>query len=242
MATITAAPPITRSRGIAKYFAWSIDHKIIGVQYMVTSFLFFLVGGLLAELTRTELISPEASLVTTGGQYNSLFSIHGTVMVFLFVIPMLAGFGNYVVPLMIGAKDMAFPWLNAFAFWLIPPAGLLLLSGWLLGGQAQAGWTSYFPLSGPQYSPFDGQTLWAICLHLLGLSSILGAINFIVTIRNMRAPGMGWFNMPLFVWAILATAIIVLIATPFLSDGLTLMLLDRLAVAGFFATATGGDP
>ena len=242
MATSIAAPAAKRSSGISKYFAWSIDHKVIGIQYIVTAFTFFLIGGVLAELIRIELLTPEASLMANGGAYNSLFSIHGTIMVFLFVIPVLAGFGNYVVPLMIGAKDMAFPWLNAFAFWLIPPAGILLLAGWLVGGQAQAGWTSYFPLSGPVYSPFDGQTLWAICLHLLGLSSILGAINFIVTIRNMRAPGMGWFNMPLFVWAILATAIIALIATPFLSGGLTLMLLDRLAGTGFFATATGGDP
>ncbi|MEP7289803.1 MAG: cytochrome c oxidase subunit I [Chloroflexota bacterium] len=242
MATSIAAPAAKRTSGIAKYFAWSIDHKIIGVQYMVTAFTFFLIGGILAELIRIELISPEASLMPNGAAYNSLFTIHATVMIFLFVIPMLAGFGNYVLPLMIGAKDMAFPWLNAFAFWLIPPAGLLLLSGWLVGGQAQAGWTSYFPLAGPQYSAFDGQTLWAISLHMLGLSSILGAINFIVTIRNMRAPGMGWFGMPLFVWGILATSIIILLATPFLSGGLTLMLLDRLAGTGFFNPATGGDP
>src|SRR5260370_1605449 len=141
-------------------------------------------------------------------------------MMFLSVIPMLRGFGNSFVPLMMGAKGMAFPWLNAFAFGLIPPACILLLAGWLVGGQAQAGWTSYFPLSGPQYSPFDGQTLWAICLHLLGLSSILGAINFIVTIRNMRAPGMGWWNMPSFAWAMLATSLLVVLATPFLSGGL----------------------
>src|SRR5579859_6699524 len=236
------APAIRRSPGIAKYFAWSIDHKIIGVQYMVTAFCFFLVGGVLAELMRTDLLAPNATVLANGGLYNSLFSVHGTVMVFLFVIPMMAGFANYLVPLMIGAKDMAFPWLNAFAFWLIPPAGILLLSGWLLGGQTQAGWTSYFPLSGPTYSPFDGQTLWAISLHMLGLSSILGGINFIVTIRNMRAPGMGWFNMPLFCWAVLATAIITVLATPILSGALTLMLLDRLAGTGFFNPATGGDP
>ncbi|HLY29324.1 MAG TPA: cytochrome c oxidase subunit I [Aggregatilineales bacterium] len=243
MATSIAAPVAQeRTGGIAKYFAWSIDHKVIGVQYMVTSFAFFLVGGLLAELIRTQLASPDAAFLQSGGAYNSLFSIHGTVMIFLFVIPMLAGFGNYLVPLMIGAKDMAFPWLNAFAFWLIPPAGLLLLSGWLVGGQAQAGWTSYFPLSGPKFSPFDGQTLWAISLHMLGLSSILGSINFIVTIKNMRAPGMGWFDMPLFCWAILATSLIALLATPFLSGALTLMLLDRLAGTGFFNIATGGSP
>jgi cytochrome c oxidase subunit I len=244
MATSVAAPAAkSRLNGITKYLTWSIDHKIIGVQYMVTSFIFFLVGGLLAELIRVELLSPQPSMLAAdaGGTYNSLFTIHATVMIFFFVIPMLAGFGNYVLPLMIGAKDMAFPWLNAFAFWLLPPAGLLLLSGWLVGGQAQAGWTSYFPLSSIQYSPFDGQTLWAIALHMAGLSSILGAINFIVTIRNMRPAGMGYWNMPLFVWAMLATSILVVLATPFLAGGLTLMLLDRLAGTGFFNPATGGD-
>jgi cytochrome c oxidase subunit 1 len=242
MATSVAAPAAKRTRGISRYFVWSIDHKVIGVQYMATSFFFFLIGGILAELIRIELLTPEASLMANGGAYNSLFTIHATVMIFLFVIPFGAGLGNYLVPLMIGAKDMAFPWLNAFAFWLIPPAGILLLSGWVLGGQAQAGWTSYFPLSSTQFSPFDGQTLWAISLHMLGLSSILGAINFIVTIRNMRAPGMGWWQMPLFCWATLATSVTIVLATPFLAGGLTLMLLDRLAGTGFFAPATGGDP
>ncbi|MCC7447642.1 MAG: cytochrome c oxidase subunit I [Anaerolineae bacterium] len=242
MATSVAAPAKRRPAGISKYLAWSIDHKVIGIQYIVTAFTFFIVGGFLAELIRTELLTPEASLATNGGAYNSLFTIHATVMIFLFVIPIFAGFGNYLVPLMLGAKDMAFPWLNAFAFWLIPPAGVLLLAGWLVGGQAQAGWTSYFPLSGPVYSPFDGQTLWAISIYLLGWSSILGAINFIVTIRNMRPPGMGWWQMPLFVWSILATSIIIVLATPFLAGGLTLMLLDRVANTGFFTVATGGDP
>ncbi len=241
MATTTAAAPAAkRATGIAKYLAWSIDHKVIGIQYMVTSFLFFLIGGSLAWLIRIELLTPEASLMANGNAYNTLFTMHGTIMIFFFVIPMMAGFGNYLVPLMLGAKDMAFPWLNAFAFWLIIPAGMLMLGGWLVG-PAYAGWTSYFPLSGPKFSPLDGQTLWAISLHLLGASSILGAINFIVTIRNMRPPGMGWWQMPLFVWAMLATSIIIVFATPFLAGGLTLMLLDRLAGTGFFNPAVGGD-
>jgi cytochrome c oxidase subunit 1 len=139
---------------------------------------------------------------------------------------------------MLGAKDMAFPWLNAFAFWLIPPAGMLLILGWFVG-PAEAGWTSYPPLS-TLWSP-DGQTLWAVSLHLLGISSILGAINFIVTIKNMRPPSMGWFQMPLFAWAILATSIIVVLATPFLAGALTLMILDRVAGTSFFNPAEGGD-
>ena len=237
----SAARAATRPRGIAKYLAWSIDHKIIGVQYISVALLFFLIGGLLAELIRLELFTPEASIMVDGGAYNTLFTMHGTIMIFLFVIPMLAGFGNYLVPLMIGAKDMAFPWLNAFAFWLVPPAGLIMLAGWLVG-PPQAGWTSYFPLSDPHFSPLDGQTLWAISIHLLGASSILGGINFIVTILNMRVPGMTIWKMPLFCWAILATSIIIVGATPFLAGGLTLMLLDRLAGTSFFSPATGGDP
>ena len=230
-----AAPPAPR---ISDYLRWSVDHKIIGVQYMATALFFFVVGGALAMLIRAELLTPQLDVVTNGSQYNALFSMHGTIMIFLWVIPMMAGFGNYLVPLMLGAKDMAFPWLNAFAFWLIPPAGILLILGWLVG-PPEAGWTSYPPLS-TLFSP-DGQTLWAMSLHLLGISSILGAINFIVTIRNMRPPEMGIWQMPLFVWAILATAIIQVLATPFLTGALTLLILDRVAGTSFFNPANGGD-
>src|SRR5262245_57453944 len=206
---------------------------------MVTSLFFFIVGGTLAMLIRLELLTPQRDVVTTLTQYNTLFSMHGLIMIFLWVIPMLnGGFGNYLVPLMLGAKDMAFPWLNAFAFWLIPPAGILLLLGYLVG-PPEAGWTSYPPLS-TMFSG-DGQTLWAMALHILGISSILGAINFIVTIKNMRPEGMGYFQMPLFVWAVLATSIIIVMATPFLAAGLTLLILDRVAGTSFFNPAGGGD-
>ncbi len=224
---------------VSDYLRWSVDHKIIGVQYMVTSFFFFLVGGTLAMLFRAELLTPNLDVVQTGSQYNTLFSVHGLVMIFLWIIPMFAGFANYIVPLQLGAKDMAFPWLNAFAFWLIPPAGILLL-GSLLVGAPEAGWTQYPPLS-TLYSG-DGQTLAALSLHLLGISSILGAINFIVTIKNMRPASMGWWQMPLFVWAMLATSIIVVLATPFLAGALTLLILDRVAGTAFFNPAQGGDP
>ncbi len=242
MATITRPMPgvpveVERPRW-STYLRWSVDHKVIGVQYMVTAFVFFIVGGALAELMRTELLTPQLDLVQNGQQYNQLFSIHGTAMIFLFVIPFFAGVANYLVPLMLGAKDMAFPWLNAFAFWLIPPAGIFLLLGYF-GGQAEAGWTSYPPLS--TLFSGDGQTMWAISLHLLGLSSILGSINFIVTIKNMRPEGMGYFQMPLFVWAILATAIIAVLATPFLAGALTLLILDRVAGTSFFNPSQGGD-
>jgi cytochrome c oxidase subunit I len=242
----TASYPIGAAAGEVKrpalneFLRWSVDHKIIGVQYMVTALFFFIFGGTLAMLIRLELLTPELNLMATGSSYNTLFSLHGTIMIFFWIIPMFAGFGNYLVPLMLGAKDMAFPWLNAFAFWLIPPAGLLMLMGWFVG-PAEAGWTSYPPLSTlAQYSA-DGQTLWAMSLHLLGISSILGAINFIVTIKNMRPPGMTYFQMPLFVWAILATSIIVVLATPFLAGALTLMLLDRVAGTTFFDATQGGD-
>jgi cytochrome c oxidase subunit 1 len=220
--------------------SWTVDHKIIGIQYAITSFAFFLVGGFLAMMIRWELMTPALDFMATGQEYNRLFTIHGTVMIFLFIIPMIGAVGNYVVPLQLGAKDMAFPWLNAFAFWLIPPAGLMLMSGYLIG-QAEAGWTSYPPLSTVLQYSADGQTLWAMSLHLLGISSILGSINFIVTILNMRPKEMGIWQMPLLCWAVLATSLIVVAATPFLAGALTLMLLDRVAGTTFFLTEAGGD-
>jgi cytochrome c oxidase subunit I len=224
--------------GLSEYLGWSVDHKIIGVQYGVVALIFFLIGGALALLIRAELFTPELDVMATGTSYNQLFSIHGTVMIFLWIIPMFGAFANYVVPLQLGAKDMAFPWLNAFAFWLIPPAGVLLLSGYFIG-QAEAGWTSYPPLS--ILFSADGQTLWAMSIHLLGLSSILGSINLIVTILNMRPEGMGIWKMPLLCWAVLATSIIAVMATPFLAGALTLLLLDRVGGTAFFDPNRGGD-
>jgi cytochrome c oxidase subunit 1 len=230
--------PLPKLRA-SDFLRWSVDHKIIGVQYMVTALFFFLVGGGLAMLVRWELLTPNLDVVQTGSQYNTLFTSHGIVMIFLWIIPMMAGFGNYLVPLMLGAKDMAFPWLNAFAFWLIPLAGILIV-GSMLVGPPESGWTMYPPLSTMFVG--DGQTLAALAVHLLGISSILGAINFIVTIMNMRPQGMGYSQMPLFVWAILATSIIIVMATPFLAGALTLLLLDRMAGTAFFDATKGGDP
>jgi cytochrome c oxidase subunit 1 len=223
---------------VSDYLRWSVDHKIIGVQYMVTAAFFFIVGGTLAMLIRWELLTPNLDVVQTGAQYNTLFSVHGLVMIFLWIIPMMAGFGNYLLPLMLGAKDMAFPWLNAFAFWLIPPAGILMI-GSMLVGAPEAGWTMYPPLS--TLFSGDGQTLAALAAHLLGISSILGAINFLVTVKNMRPAGMSYWQMPLFVWAIVATSIIVVMATPFLAGALTLLILDRIAGTTFFDATKGGD-
>jgi len=243
MATITA--PLGQGSTVAgkqfrvsDFLRWTIDHKIIGIQYIATSLFFFFVGGFLALIIRAELWTPAVDVLPSGTAYNTVLTMHGSAMLFLFMIPIWAGFGNYLIPLQLGAKDMAFPWLNAFAFWLIPPAGILMMMGWFVGAP-EAGWTAYPPLS-VAYS-LDGQTLWIVALHILGISSILGAINFIVTIRNMRPEGMGWFQMPLFCWATLATSIIVLMATPFLAGALTLLLLDRVANTSFFNPANGGD-
>ncbi len=223
---------------LSDYLRWSVDHKIIGVQYGVAAFLFFIVGGAMAMLIRLELWTPALDLMVSGSAYNSLFTMHGTIMIFLFIIPMWAAFGNFVVPLQLGAKDMAFPWLNAFAFWLIPPAAVVVLLGYFVN-PAEAGWTAYPPLS--TLFSGDGQTLWALGAHLLGISSIMGSINFIVTILNMRPPQMTLWRMPLLCWAVLATSIIAVMATPFLAGALTLLLLDRVAGTTFFDAAGGGD-
>lgn len=213
-----------------EYLTWSTDHKVIGIQYGVTAFLYFLIGGALALLIRTELWNAAAGDIAEGSNYNSLFTIHATIMIFLFIVPMGGAFANYVIPLQIGAADMAFPWLNAFAFWLIPPAGFILLLGYAVG-PAEAGWTAYPPLS---TLARDGQTLWVIAIHLLGASSILGSVNFVVTIVNLRAPGMSYWQMPLLCWAILATALLSILATPFLAGGLTMLLFERIAGTSFF--------
>ncbi len=223
-----------------EYFGFSTDHKVIGIQYLVTTFVFFLIGGVLAEGLRTELATPESDFVSPE-LYNGLLTVHATVMIFLWIVPGLTGgFGNYLVPLMIGARDMAFPKLNAVAFWMIPPAGILLLSSFFFGA-AGAGWTSYPPLSLLDETKI-GEAIWIISVLLLGTSSILGAVNFIVTILKMRLPGMGFFQMPLFCWAMLATSALALVATPVLAGALILLSFDLLAGTAFFNPTGGGDP
>jgi len=219
------------------YFTFNTDHKVIGVQYLVTSFAFFLFGGVLAELIRAELAQPGTQFVS-GSQYNQLFTIHGTVMIFLWIIPGFAGLANYVIPLMIGANDMAFPKLNAFAFWLLIPGAALLLLSFAVGG-AESGWTAYAPLS--LQTPV-GQTIWAISLQFIGFSTIFGALNFLVTIFNMRAPGMTLMRMPLFAWSMVATSIIIILGTPVLSGALAMLAIERILHTGFYAPSAGGDP
>ncbi len=240
-----------KSKGILGWLT-TVDHKKIAMMYLVTTFFFFLVGGVMALLIRIQLAEPQNSFLTPT-QYNQIFTMHGTTMIFLWIIPVWAGFGNYFVPLMIGARDMAFPRVNALSFWLIPLGGLIMYSGFLVpavlngstvicpGGPGSAGWTGYVPLTGPHYSCSMGQDLWIVGLHMLGISSMLGGINFLATIHNMRAPGMTWGRLPLFVWAQEITQALVVLASPFLAGALAMVLLDRQIGTSFFVPSQGGN-
>ncbi len=222
-----------------EYFSFSTDHKVIGIQYLVTSFVFYLIGGVLAELVRTELATPAVDFVSRE-TYNALFTIHATIMIFLWIIPTLTGgFGNFLVPLMIGARDMAFPKLNAIAFWIIPPSGVLLLCSFFVG-PASAGWTSYPPLSLTVNKA--GEAIWIAGVILLGTSSIMAGLNFVVTILKMRIPSMPLLKMPLFCWAMMATSALQLIATPVLTGAMVLLGFDLLVGTAFFNPTGGGNP
>lgn len=222
-----------------EYFSFSTDHKVIGIQYLVCTFIFYLIGGALATAVRTELATPDSDFVSRE-LYNGLFTIHATVMIFLWIVPAGTGaFGNYLIPLMIGARDLAFPRLNAIAFWLIPPGGILLLSSFFVGA-AGAGWTSYPPLS--TTGEKAGEFIWILSVLILGTPSILGGINFLTTILKMRMPGMGLNDMPLFCWAMLAASALILISTPVLAGALILLAFDLIAGTSFFNPMGGGDP
>jgi cytochrome c oxidase subunit 1 len=228
-------------RGGVTGWLTTVDHKRIGILYIATSLLFFGLGGILALLMRAQLATPNEDVVTRDS-YSELFTMHGTTMIFLVVVPILAGFGNFLVPLMIGARDMAFPRLNAFSYWMFALGGIVLYSSWLAkGGAPKCGWTCYAPLSENAYNPGHGIDLWILSLHLLTIASLAGAINFIATIANMRAPGMSWMRMPLFVWTILTYAIMLVLVLPALSAGLTLLLLDRQVGTHFFIPDQGGN-
>ena len=220
------------------YFYPNTDHKVIGVQYVVHSFFFLFVGGLFAMLIRAELAAPGRQFMDSNA-YNGVFSVHASVLIFLFIIPVFAGLANFVLPLMIGAPDMAFPRLNALSFWLLPIAGVLMLASFFApGGSFAAGWTAYAPLS---VSAPTGQTFFTIAVQFAGASSIATALNFLVTIITMRAPGMSFFRMPLLVWANFATSLLVVIATPFIAASQFFVLLDRALGFNFFDPGQGGD-
>jgi cytochrome c oxidase subunit 1 len=221
------------------YFKVNTDHKVIGIQYMVTTFAFFLLGGLIAEAFRTELARPGLQFFSAD-QYDGLISVHGALMIFLFIIPMFAGgLGNFVIPLMLGADDMAFPRLNALSFWMLPTAGVMMIASLFWRGFG-AGWTAYAPLS----SDFSSvsQLFYNIGVQFAGTSSILTAINFIVTILTMRAPGMTLWRMPLFVWANLTTSALVLLGTPFVAASQFMVLFDHVMHTDFFNHLDGGNP
>ncbi|HKZ82509.1 MAG TPA: cbb3-type cytochrome c oxidase subunit I [Anaerolineae bacterium] len=244
---------------IRKY-VFSTDHKVIGKQFLFTALAFFTIGGLLALLIRTQLAWPwqeipffgallygeEAGNILAPERYPALVTMHGTIMIFFFIIPVLSGaFGNFLIPLMIGARDMAFPRLNMASYWIMVPAFLVMVASFFVEtGTAASGWTSYVPLSArPDMIEGSGmgQTLWIISLTLVGTSSLLGAINYITTIVTLRAPGMNMFRLPLTIWALFITAILVLLATPVLTAALILLLLDRSAGTHFFAANSGGQ-
>ena len=219
----------------------TVDHKRIGLLYVGTSLVFFAAGGILALLMRAQLAQANEHFVTRN-TYNELFTIHGTTMIFLFIVPFWAGLANFLVPLMIGTRDMAFPRLNALSYWLFLFGGVtMFLSFFAAGGAAKAGWYSYPPLSEKFFSPGNGQDLWILSLHLVAISSLAGAINFICTIHNMRAPGMSWMRIPLFVWAIEIYSILIVIVMPVIGVGLTMLLLDRQVGTHFFLPDHGGS-
>ena len=220
------------------YFRVNTDHKVIGIQYVVTSFFFMLVGGLLAMLVRAELAAPGMQFVDANA-YNGLFSVHASLMIFLFIIPVFAGLANFVLPLMIGAPDMAFPRLNALSFWMLPLGGLMMTASFLApGGSFATGWTAYAPLSTDV--PI-GQLFFTIGVQFAGASSIATALNFLVTIITMRAPGMSFWRMPLLVWANFSTSLLVVIATPFVAASQFFVLLDYALGFNFFNWEKGGD-
>ena len=235
------AIPQPRGYGRPTIIEWltTVDHKKLGILYFYTSLFFFAVGGILALLVRTQLAVANNSFVGND-TYNQIFTMHASAMLFLFIIPIWAGFGNYMVPLQIGAKDMAFPRVNALSYWLLPAAGLLMFSGFLTtdGGSAAAGWTAYSPLSETEGTGMD---LWIMAVILLGISSTIGAANFMVTMFRMRAPGMTMFRMPIFCWTMMVTSVLQLLATPVLASALVMLFIDSNFGGAFFDPSGGGN-
>ncbi len=240
-------PQVTTTRVVAprttkKWVDWvtTTDHKKIGIMYLVLTFVFFMMGGVEALMMRLQLSVPNNTLLTSE-HYNQLLTLHGTTMIFLFVVPVMAGFGNYFLPLMIGARDMAFPRLNALSFWLLALGGIVFYLT-LFWKPPDAGWWSYPPLSESLYSPSGGQDAWIFLIHITGISSLVGAINFYATIVNMRAPGMTWGRLPLFVWTLLVYALLLIIALPVVAAAVTMLLTDRHFGTHFFDPTDNGSP
>jgi cytochrome c oxidase subunit 1 len=234
-----ARPRTSKGRILASWLS-STDHKVIGYMYLITSFVFFGIGGILALIMRAELAQPGEQIVSRE-QFNQLFTMHGTIMLLLFATPLFIGFGNVIMPLQIGSPDVAFPRMNMFSFYLFLFGGTITISGFLTpGGAASFGWYAYAPLSNAIRSPEIGGDLWIMGLVLSGLGTILGGVNFTTTIFCMRAPGMTMFRMPIFTWNILLTSILVLMAFPVLAAALLALEADRKLGAHVFDAANGG--
>ena len=216
------------------------DHKRIGILYGVTAFVFFLIGGLEALFIRLQLAKPENALVSAE-TFNQLFTMHGTTMVILAIMPMSAAFFNYIIPLQIGARDVAFPRLNAFSYWVFLLGGLFLNASFLFGAAPDGGWFGYLNLTSRQYSPGINIDFWVLGLQVLGIASLAAGFNFIVTIVNMRAPGMRMMRLPVFTWMTLVTQIIVVTAFPVITVGLVFLMFDRFFGTTFYSVAAGGD-
>ncbi|MFP5297500.1 MAG: cytochrome c oxidase subunit I [Actinomycetota bacterium] len=242
----TAAAQVRRglfARPTAKEGWWSwvttVDHKKIGIMYIFTALFFFLLGGIEALMIRAQLAGPNGQVLSADA-YNQIFTMHGITMIFLVVMPLGAGLMNYFVPLMIGARDVAFPRINAFSYWVFAFGGLFLYTSFFLGGAPDGGWFGYAPLN--RLTPSDGMTYYSLSLQILGIASLGGAINFIVTILNMRAPGMTLMRMPVFVWMTLVTSFLLLFAMPIIAVALFQLMFDRVWGTNFFNPVAGGDP
>jgi cytochrome c oxidase subunit 1 len=220
---------------------FTVDHKKLGIMYGVAAMVFFIIGGLEALLIRAQLAGPEGT-VLSADQYNQMFTMHATTMVFLFVMPMAAAFANYFVPLQIGARDVAFPRINAFGFWCFLFGAIFLNTSWFLGGGADGGWFMYQPNANALFSPSHGIDFWGLGLQITGIASLTGAINLIVTILNMRAPGMKMMKMPIFTWMILVVQFLLLFAIPVITVALFLLMFQREFGATFFDVSAGADP
>ncbi len=219
----------------------TVDHKKIGIMYGAAAMFFLVIGGVAALLIRTQLAVPNNELLSADA-YNRVYTMHGTIMVFLVVMPIGAAFANYLLPLQIGARDVAFPRINAFSFWVFLAGGILLNTSWFLGGAPDGGWFNYAPNNGVIYSPSHGIDFWNVGLLIAGIGSVTGAVNLITTVLNMRAPGMKLFRMPVFVWMTLVTQFLLLFAVPVLTVAQVLLLLDRNFSANFFNVSQGADP
>jgi cytochrome c oxidase subunit 1 len=240
--TVPAMSPSARRKGnILVSWITTTDHKKIGYMYLITSFLYFLLGGVMALVIRAQLFAPGLQIVATKDQYNQLFTMHGTIMLLMFATPLFAGFANFLMPIQIGAPDVAFPRLNAYAYWLYSFGSLMAVAGFITPqGAAAFGWFAYVPLSTTTFSPSLGGNLWVFGLALSGLGTILGAVNFITTIITMRAPGMTMFRMPMFVWTVLVTSILILMAFPVLAAALFALGSDRVFGSHIYNVEAGG--